>query len=226
MTYFSRLTTYIRYFFYIAWNWNVVIAFYIIYHEIKGERKYGINTIGIDNLDELDSKHLDNATIYMPAIYSMLEMIFDKVNIAGVNHFLDIGCGKGRAMCVAVANGCKNVTGIDFSKELCMDALNNLTLLQQKHPAMQAKVINTDAFTYQIPSDVDCIFLFNPFDDYLMMGVVKNIKLSLKLHPRPIKIIYANPLCKSHFMDAGFKETFHSKKMRYIEVSILQNLAG
>jgi len=54
------------------------------------------------------------------------------------------------------------------------------------------------------------------------MGVVKNIEQSLKLNPRQLKIIYANPLCKSHFLDAGFKETFHSKKMRYIEVSILE----
>jgi len=214
--------TYIKYFFYLAWNWNIVIAIYIIFYEIKGEKKYGINTIGIDNLDELDSKHLDNATIYMPAVYPMLEMIFEKINAGYLNHLLDIGCGKGRAICVAAVNGCKKVSGIDFSKELCMDALNNLTIVQQKHPALNAKIINSDAYTYIIPTDVDCIFLFNPFDDFLTRGVVRNIEQSLKLNPRPIKIIYANPLCKSHFIDAGFKETFHSKKMRYIEVSILE----
>ena len=98
----SSLFTYLKYFCYIAWNWNIVIAIYIIYHEIKGEKKYGIDTIGINNLDELDSKHLDNATIYMPAVYPMLEMIFEKVNVKKLHHLLDIGCGKGRAICVAV----------------------------------------------------------------------------------------------------------------------------
>jgi SAM-dependent methyltransferase len=214
--------SYLKYFFYIAWNWNISIAIYIIYYEIKGEKKYGINTIGIDNLEELDNKHLDNATIYMPAIYPLLEMIFEKVNVESLNHLLDIGCGKGRAICVAAAKGCKKVSGIDFSKELCMDAINNLSTIQIMHSALQAKIINSDAYTYQIPADVDCIFLFNPFDDYLMMGVVRNIEQSLMQNPRPIKIIYANPLCKSHFIDAGFVETFHSKKMRYIEVSILE----
>jgi SAM-dependent methyltransferase len=222
MPYALRLIAYLKYFFYIAWNWNIIIAFYIIFHEIKGEKKYGINTIGIDNLDELESKHLDNATIYMPAVYSMLEMIFDKIKVGNITHLLDIGCGKGRAICVAAAKGCKKVSGVDFSKELCLDALNNLTVIQEKQPALKAKIINSDAYTYQIPADVDCIFLFNPFDDFLMKGVVKNIEQSLKLNPRLIKIIYANPLCKSHFIDAGFKETFHSKKMRYIEVSILE----
>jgi len=222
MPFSLRLISFLKYFFYIAFNWNIVIAIFIIYHEIKGEKKYGIYSIGIDHLDELDSKHLDNATIYMPAVYSMLEMIFEKVNMKNINHLLDIGCGKGRAICVAAAMGCRKVSGIDFSKQLCMDALNNLTIVQQNHPSLQAKIINSDAFIYQIPTDVDCIFLFNPFDNYLMMGVVKNIELSLKQNPRPIKIIYANPLCKSHFLEVGFKETFHSKKMRYIEVCVLE----
>ncbi len=220
-----RAIPYLKYFFYIAWHWNPVIAIHILFHEIKGEKKYGINTIGIDNLEQLDNNQIDHATIYMPAIYSMLELVFEKINVAGVDHLLDIGCGKGRAICVAAAKGCKKVSGIDFSKDLCMDALQNLTIIQQKKPLLLAKIINNDAYTYAIPNDVDCIFLFNPFDDYLMKGVVRNILQSLAAHPRKITIIYANPLNKSRFIDAGFEEIFFSKKMRYIEVSILENKA-
>ena len=203
-----------------------MIATHILFHEIKGEKKYGINTIGIDNLEQLESDQLDHATIYMPAIYSMLELVFEKINIASFNHLLDIGCGKGRAICVAAAKGCKKVSGIDFSKDLCMDAIQNLTIIQQMKPLLQAKIINNDAYTYAIPNDVDCIFLFNPFDDYLMKGVVGNIQQSLAAHPRKITIIYANPLNKARFIDEGFKEIFYSRKMRYIEVSILENVAS
>ena len=220
-----RAIPYLKYFFYIAWHWNPIIAIHILFHEIKGEKKYGIDTIGIDNLEQLENDQIDHATIYMPAIYSMLEVVFEKINIASFNHLLDIGCGKGRAICVAAAKGCKKVSGIDFSKDLCMDALQNLTIIQQKQPLLLAKIINNDAYTYAIPEDVDCIFLFNPFDDYLMEGVVEQIKKSLLTNPRMITIIYANPLCKSHFIDAGFKETFHRKKMHYIEVSVLKNEA-
>ena len=220
-----RAIPYLKYFLYIAWHWNLIIAIHILFHEIKGEKKYGINSIGIDHLEQMESTQIDHATIYMPAIYSMLELIFDKLNVAEFNHLLDIGCGKGRAICVAAAKGCKMVSGIDFSKQLCMDALQNLTIIQQKQPLLQAKIINNDAYKYTIPFDVDCIFLFNPFDDYLMAGVVKNIQKSIELNPRIITVIYANPLCKSHFINIGFKETFHYKKMRYIEVSIFQNLS-
>ena len=217
-----RAIPYLKYFFYIAWHWNPIIATHILFHEIIGEKKYGINSIGIDNLETLESDQLDHATIYMPAIYSLLELVFEKINITGFNHLLDIGCGKGRAICVAAAKGCKQVSGIDFSKELCMDALQNLTKIQQKKPALLAKIINADAYTYTIPSDIDCVFLFNPFDEYLMKGVIRNILRSLKSNPRNITIIYANPLSKTLFLEAGFRETFYSKKMRYIEVSVLE----
>ena len=221
-----RFISFVKYFFYIAFNWNIFIAIYIIFHEIKGERKYGINTIGIDNLSTLDENQTEHATIYMPAIYPVLELVFQQINVAHISHLLDIGSGKGRAICVAAAKGCKKVSGIDISKSLCMDALQNLSIIQQQHPSILAKVILKDALLYEIPEDIDCIFLFNPFDAYLMEEVVKNIKKSLSLHPRKLTVIYANPLYKSLFTDVEFKETFHYQKMKYIEVSILENNMG
>jgi len=217
-----RFVSYFKYFFYIAFNWNIFIAVLIIYHEIRGERKYNINTIGIDDLSALDEIDTEHATIYMPAIYSVLELVFQKLNVSKVNHLLDIGSGKGRVICVAGAKGCKKVTGIEISKALCMDAIQNLTIIQQEHPSLVAKVILKNVVQYKIPEDVDCIFLFNPFDEYLMEKVVNNIQQSIKLQPRPISIIYANPIYKSLFINAGFKESFHYQKMKYIEVSIFE----
>ena len=59
---------YIKYFFYIALNWNIKIAWYIIRREIIGEKKYSINTTGADELKQLEEKGIDitHATIYMP----------------------------------------------------------------------------------------------------------------------------------------------------------------
>jgi hypothetical protein len=75
------LFTYIRYFFYLAYNWNLRIAIHIIQKEIKGENKYGIRTTGADELHGLEKKGIDisHATIYMPASYDMLEDIFTEV---------------------------------------------------------------------------------------------------------------------------------------------------
>ncbi|MBP6431004.1 MAG: class I SAM-dependent methyltransferase [Ferruginibacter sp.] len=215
---------FLKYFFYIAYNWNIKIAWHIILHEIKGEKKYNINTTGKDDLTNLEERDIDidHATIYMPVSYDLLEDIFNQIKPKKLNHFLDIGCGKGRALCVAAHNGFKKVTGIDFSKELCAVAEKNLTQTKQQIAALQYKVYNNDAFYFDIPSDIDCIFLFNPFDEVIMSGVVENILISLEETPRSLFVIYVNPLNKELFLSQDFVEIYHTKKMKYLEASILE----
>lgn len=195
----------------------------MIRQEIKGEKKYNINTTGADELLKLEDRGIDitHATIYMPVSYFLLEEIFQQLPVACRNHFLDIGCGKGRALCMAAHLGFRQVTGLDFSKELCEIAKENLTATKQNITGFQFNVINNDAFYYDIPDDVDCIFFFNPFDEIIMSAVVNNIFESLQNNPRRLYIIYVNPLHKELFLKAGYTETWYSKKMKYIEAVIL-----
>jgi SAM-dependent methyltransferase len=245
-----KIFIYLKYFFYLAYNWNIGIAWHIIRQEIKGEKKYCINTTGADELHKLEKQGVDisHATIYMPVSYILLEEIFEQLKAPQdpadkplnpellnppqnttdkpqtLNHFLDIGCGKGRALCVAAHQGFKSVTGLDFARDLCEAAKKNLNITKQKIPVLEYKIINNDAFYFEIPDDVDCIFFFNPFDEFIMSAVVNNICTSLQNNPRNINIIYVNPLHKEFFLKAGFKETWYSKKMKYLEVVILENL--
>lgn len=214
---------YIKYFYFLFINWDARIAWYMIKQEIKGEKKYGINTTGADELHKLEKQGIDisHATIYMPVSYTLLEEIFGQLQTTTRNHFLDMGSGKGRALCVAAHNGFKQVTGLDFSKALCNAATENLVKTKEQVSAFNFKIINNDAFYFEIPGDTDCIFFFNPFDEIIMSAVVNNICTSLQNNPRNISIIYVNPLHKELFLKAGFTETWHSKKMKYIEAVIL-----
>ena len=215
---------YLRYFFYLGFNWNWQIAFTFIAQEIKGEKKYNINTTGADELANIAAEGIDtsHATIYMPISYVLLEEIFKQLPKTIGNHFLDIGCGKGRGMCLAAHNGFTKLTGIDISAPLCNDALMNLSLTKEKFPALQYKVITKDAMNYEIPADVDCIFLFNPFDVVIMTAVVFNIIESVQDYPRDITVIYANPLYEDLFLEEGFTEIYHTKEMKYLEAGIYE----
>ncbi len=221
-----KIITYIKYFYFLVDNWGFKIAWYMIRQEIKGESKYGINTTGADELQKLDMLGIDttHATLYMPVSFTLLEEIFNQIPITSRNHFLDMGCGKGRALCIAAHAGFKQVTGIDFSKDLCDSAKENLAITVKKISTFSFKVINNDAFYFEIPDDVDCIFFFNPFDEIIMSAVVNNIFESLQNNPRKINIIYVNPLHKEQFLKAGYTETWHRKKMKYIEAVILKNI--
>lgn len=220
-----KFFSYIKYFYFLFDNWDIKIAWYMIKQEIKGENQYGINTTGADNLNDLEELGVDvsHAAIYMPVSYYLMEEILEQLPATARKHFLDIGCGKGRSLCMAAHAGFKQVTGLDFSKVLCDKAKENLTKTKQKIPAFEFKVINNDAFYFEIPDDVDCIFFFNPFDEIIMSAVVNNITKNLQNNPRKLYIIYVNPMHKGQFIKAGFTETWYSKKMEYIEAVILKN---
>ena len=215
---------FIRYFFYLAVNWNIRIAWHIITRETKGEKKYGIDTTGADELDSLENKGIDisHATIYMPASYDLLEHFFSRADFFSSDHFLDIGCGKGRAMCVAASFGAKKITGVEFSKELCVFAKENLKKTNKNYPDLIYNVYNNDAFYFEIENDVDCIFMFNPFDETIMSGVLENIEESLEKNPRKITVIYINPLQKHLFLEHSFKEKYHYQRLHYLEGSIFE----
>ncbi len=220
-----KLFTYISYFYFLLDNWDFKIAWYLMRQEITGEKKYKINTTGADELDNLEEKGIDisHATVYMPVSYFLLEEIFKQLPNTCRNHFLDLGCGKGRALCLSAHAGFKQITGVDFAKALCDQSLANLVLTKLQLPDFEFTVINNDAFYYEISDDVDCIFFFNPFDEIILSGVVKNISESLQNKPRKIHIIYVNPLFKELFLKAGYTQTWHSQKMKYIEAVILEN---
>lgn len=218
-----KISPYIQYFFYLGLNWNWRIAFHILSHEIKGEKKYGIQTTGSDELKKTAASGVDisHATVYMPASYLLLEDVFAKLPVDQRNHFLDIGCGKGRAICVAAYNGFNKVTGIDFSNEFCTIAKENLKHIKIVFNDLDFSIINKDAAIVEIPADVDCIFFFNPFDQVIMKAVAKNIQNSYKKNPREIHIIYLNPLYKKELLQIGFKEIYYTCKMRLLEAVIL-----
>lgn len=223
-----KLIPYLRYFFYIAWHWNPILALFVTYYEIRGERKYHIHTIGEDELKGLKEKGIDisHATIYMPVNYYVLEHLMQEiVKYGGNKTFLDIGCGKGRVMIVAADYGFEQITGIDFSKKFCEETDTTIHLYSQKNPAVHFTIINCDALGFEIPKEITTIFLFNPFDEVIMSSVVSHIIRSQQHDPRTIWVMYANPQHKSLFLNNGFVEIYHLKKLNYFEGIILQKVA-
>ncbi len=214
---------YLRYFTYLAANWNLGIALHIIKNEIRGEKKYGINTTGVDELSSLKKMGIDieHATIYMPASYDILEDIFEWLRPHGLKFLLDLGSGKGRVLCVAADYGFQKIVGLDFSRSLCQAANANLASIKTDHPGIEAQVFHNDAFYFIIPGEVDCLFFFNPFDDVIMSGVIENIRTSLLETPRKLYIVYLNPQHKHLFLEQDFKVIHHIKKMHYLEAVIM-----
>ncbi len=220
----KKIFSYIRYWFFIGTNWNFTLAFFTISHEIRGEKKYKVNTIKVDWLKDgnVKGKNFIHSSIYQACNYYVLEKGFDHLSIlCKKDNFIDFGCGKGRALAVAAHYGFKNITGIDFSPVLSSIAKKNIDGLKSLYPDTTFNIMCEDVVNYKIPNDQTVFFFFNPFDEVVMLSVVKKILASLKDNPRKIYVMYANSVHKEVFLSAGFEEVYHFREMTYLEMTIL-----
>lgn len=221
-----RINYYLKYFLFINSNWNFRLAFFTVWNEIKGEKKYNIHTVALDRLSTLTIKgdNLSHASIYQGANYFLLEKAFGYLaSIHANKNIVDFGCGKGRVLAVAAHYGYTKITGIDFAKALCVAAEQNIQRVKANFPSVQFTIICDDAVNYKIAPDENVFFFFNPFDEVVMLQVVKNILQSLRQSPRHVTIVYLNPLHKEIFLSAGFEEEYYLRRLEYLELSILSN---
>lgn len=220
-----KIKKYVNYFRFVRKNWNLRLAIFTFVHEIKGEKKYHLNTTYTNDLRELEisSGNKKNAYIYQPVNYFMLETALDflkEQNIAGA--LVDFGCGMGRILIVAAHYGYKEITGIEFSPELCNASRDNLKEVRNIYPDTQFNIYCENATCYSIKKQEAIFTFFNPFDEAVMLPVVKNILKSFKENPREITVVYFNPTEKEIFLSAGFYEIWYYKKMEYLDFSMLR----
>lgn len=219
-----KVIHYLKYFFFIGTHWNFRFAAFSIYYEIKGEKKYQIDTSLIDYLngEKINSNNLDHASIYQGSNYYLIEKAFEFLKDKNANNSItDFGCGKGRVLVVAAHYGFRTITGVDFAPLLCGEAERNIDKIKSLFDSSIFEIICCDAVNYKIEEDTNVFFFFNPFDEVVMLQVVKNILFSLKENNRKIYVIYINPLHKDIFLSAGFTEEYYLLKLKYLELSIL-----
>ena len=163
-----------------------------------------------------------NASIYQGANYYLLEKAFTWLqNETGSGNFIDFGCGKGRAMAVAAAFGCRHIKGVEFAPALCAIANENVNRIRPLYPQTEFSIYCEDAINHPVETTDTLFFFFNPFDEKVMLPVVKNILQSIREKSREIFVIYINPVHKEIFLSAGFIEEYHHQKLEYLEMSIL-----
>jgi SAM-dependent methyltransferase len=109
--------------------------------------------------------------------------------------FLDLGSGKGRTLLMASDYPFRRIIGVELLPSLHEIAQQNLR--QYKSESQKCFVLEsicTDATAFSLPADPLVIFLFNPFPESAMRQVVANLDRSLRENPRPVYVLYHNPL--------------------------------
>jgi SAM-dependent methyltransferase len=160
------------------------------------DSKYGVKTKGLVRLDglEITSDNKTRNTGFRPTRVRPLKKLLNSLEFPRNSVFVDLGCGKGRALVIAAEYGFKKVVGVEFSSVLCKEAKKNLsTYLQKQEIDLEYEIIESDVCDYENKDDENIFYLFDPFDDVVLSRVLKNLDLSIEKKKRKIWLIYNNP---------------------------------
>ncbi len=147
------------------------------------ETYLGISTRGIVDVDHPDSYH------YATMSYATIRRVLDFLSLKKDDVFTDIGCGKGRVLCLAARYRPGRVIGVDLSKEFCETARSNANRMRGSHSPVV--VYNSDAESFDY-SEGTVFLLFNPFGATTLNMVLSKIHNDGK--GKSVRIAYANPV--------------------------------
>jgi SAM-dependent methyltransferase len=141
------------------------------------------------------AKHEDNL-VYQAADYRNLRRLVWLLQPCKEDVFYDIGCGKGRAVCVLGRCKLRLDVGIELDNSLCEVARKNAEQLRGRRSAIQ---IRCEDATRADVSDGTIYFMYNPFGQATMEDVLNNIHHTLSRSPRRLRIVYYNAVLEALF---------------------------
>jgi SAM-dependent methyltransferase len=166
------------------------------------DKRYGVDTSGLIGGGELRSGH--HHDIFNTAYYGMAPSRFhpvmdrwlsDETHPAKANYsFIDLGCGKGRAVLMASEYGFRQVIGVELHPSLAKTAEKNEALWAAAgRAACPVRILCQDAAEFAFPDGACLLYLFHPFTAPVLSRVIERIDADFARHPRPLDVIYFNP---------------------------------
>jgi cyclopropane fatty-acyl-phospholipid synthase-like methyltransferase len=155
-------------------------------HNMAWECRLGIHSRGIVfTRKQMDYKH------YATSPYSFIMQILHSLNMVHSDVFVDIGCGKGRVLCCASRFEIEKVIGVEVDNDLYKIARQNVRKARGTKSSVQIIHASAIDFDFRIGT---IYYLFDTYGESSLSTTLAKMKESLKEHPRPIRIVYVNPV--------------------------------
>lgn len=165
------------------------------------DRHFGVDTSGLITAVHLASGHphdLFNAG-YLGVAPSRFRAIVDRWMRTPPEHpiseyaFVDIGCGKGRALLLAAQYPFREVVGVELNSTLVETAQANVELWRAtQQPTMPIRAVHQDATEFDLPPGPCLLFLYAPFAEPILRKFLDHIEHTLSVQPRPLEILHYN----------------------------------
>lgn len=165
------------------------------YGDIDYDFDFHVNTTGatVGWRDRLLGHFLSPYQPTEPALFhqmiAALEIDFSQFT------FIDLGSGKGRTLLMASDYPFRRIVGVELLPELHRAAQANIR--GYRNPTQKCFVVEAvcqDACDFVFPAEPALLYLFNPVSETGLRQVIDKLEDSLAQLPRPVRILYHNPL--------------------------------
>jgi hypothetical protein len=178
--------------------WSALRDRYHSWSELALDRKYGIDTDGIDdNLTGLgaEAEGAAHGYGYEAIQLRVFRQILQALPIDFGNYtFIDFGAGKARALILAAEAGFQKCIGVELAPELVKIAEHNIERYKTRSGrSTEIRIILEDARIFQLPEGQLLLFFYNPFDQHIMREVLQHVYEASRNRPEDIYIAYRNP---------------------------------
>ena len=165
------------------------------------ERRMGVSTSA-----EIESEELgyddEQVHAYGPAEWRTLKRALPRSEVTSQDVFVDLGCGLGRVLLMALDYPFKRVIGVELSPQLYAAAEANVANATVSR-AEAIEVVLADVREYEVPDDVTFVFLYNPFSGEVFDGAMARVFASFDRAPRRLRIVYRYPLEHERLLASG-----------------------
>ena len=127
---------------------------------------------------------------YEPTPYGVLERLANSGLIRKKDVVLDYGCGKGRVDFFLSYQTKANTIGIEYDERIYQSALENQKTVVSKG---KSDFILARAEEYEVPSELNRCYFFNPFSVELLRKVMVRIIESYYENPREMFLFFYYP---------------------------------
>lgn len=166
------------------------------------DQRYGVETSGLIGGAELATGHAHD--LYNTAYYGMSPSRFEGAielwkslgpKAAAESYtFVDVGCGKGRAVLMASALRFREVVGVELNPELARVAKENVRVWEAAGRVVSpVKIVCADATEVDLPEGPCLLYLFNPFAQPVVERLLERIAVSFGDRAGLVDMIYFNP---------------------------------
>ncbi|MBO5129862.1 MAG: SAM-dependent methyltransferase [Oscillospiraceae bacterium] len=154
-------------------------------NENSWDRLLQIKTVGRDETNADEYHHP-----YEPTPYCVLERLVGSGFFGPDDVVLDYGCGKGRVGFFLSYRTRAKTIGIEYDDRIYESALEN-----RKSTISRVKpdFVLTRAEEYEVPTDVNRCYFFNPFSVEILHKVMARIIESWYEHPREVFLFFYYP---------------------------------